>query len=295
MMAESLEKQLALAPVSRRVTIAGRVTDDRTNAPLAGAHVTIDVIEGPAELRERIRASGGRPLRTAADGGFHYDDLPAGRYELTVRLTEAGTRYGGAKAEVEVKTEGGAGARKPAYADVGLPPTCVEGWVQIRVKPMLGAPQLKPVPMAEAWIPRSTDRTRADDQGHFVLIALEASAEPRTVAIFARGHVGATAIVGLPLAHAEALDSTRVSSELRDEFNRVARPLSPEAQIRVAKRGNRWTIVEQTERDFYLVRREGDELKVYPSIVLNADVKVETGKTITWPDQNSALLQPAET
>lgn len=64
----------------RTVSVAGRVTDDRTDLPINGVHVKI--------------ASGSTKFsfRTKVDGHFHFLDLPNGRYTLTALLPGSGLR-----------------------------------------------------------------------------------------------------------------------------------------------------------------------------------------------------------
>ncbi|NJO40790.1 MAG: carboxypeptidase-like regulatory domain-containing protein [Cyanobacteria bacterium RU_5_0] len=62
-----------------RVSIAGTITDANTQKPVAGAIVKIE----------------GRDLQTqtGTDGVFHFIDLPAGQYTLTVTASGSGRRY----------------------------------------------------------------------------------------------------------------------------------------------------------------------------------------------------------
>ena len=64
-------------------TIAGQVLEDGTQAPLAGAHVTLlpsrpTPVPGP--FLDRPRSS-----VTDRDGRYHFDELRAGRYRLMVQ------------------------------------------------------------------------------------------------------------------------------------------------------------------------------------------------------------------
>ena len=68
--------------VSRRtVSIAGRVTDARTDRPLGGVCVT-------AASRSTSFVA-----RTRNDGHFHFLDMPDGEYLLTPSLPSSGSRY----------------------------------------------------------------------------------------------------------------------------------------------------------------------------------------------------------
>jgi hypothetical protein len=119
--------------VRHRVALAGQVTDAQTGKAVVGAQVRISAAP-PAFV--------GRPDRsdTAADGSFHFLDLPAGQYTLTVSLPGAGSRYGTAQGQVTVTDNA------LAAASFVLPPTTVKGTIN-------GAPQGKPpVPLASASV-----------------------------------------------------------------------------------------------------------------------------------------------
>ncbi len=101
--------------VSHHVAIAGRVSDRQTGKPVPGARVTIT---GPADFTARLALQAQqhgdrwermaeRPDRTraAADGHFHFIDLPAGSYALTAALPAAGSRYGEVAIEVAVTAD----------------------------------------------------------------------------------------------------------------------------------------------------------------------------------------------
>lgn len=171
--------------VQHRVAVAGRLTDAETGKPVAGARV--EITAPPPELiayldlysrqfGDRWATLEERPdrARTAADGHFHFLDLPAGDYTFTASLARAGSRYGTATVQATV-TPGAL-----ATADLALPPTTVKG--------RLSAPNPNvPVTMAEVRVAGSGERTYSDADGNYRLSALEKG--ERTLVIAARGFV----------------------------------------------------------------------------------------------------------
>src|SRR5947209_8433343 len=95
---------MSVEVVRHRVVIAGRIADALSGQPLAGARVEITGAPAAFTSLLALRAMAGdrwatlaeRPDRTstARDGHFHFLDLPAGAYTLTVSLPDAGSRYG---------------------------------------------------------------------------------------------------------------------------------------------------------------------------------------------------------
>ncbi len=182
--------------VRHQVAIAGRITDQRTGKPLPGARVTIT---GPPAFTARLALQAQqygdrwermseRPDRTraAADGHFHFLDLPAGPYTLTAVLPDAGSRYGPRTIAVEVaRAEGGELAL--VAADLALPSTSVTG----RIVQSDDAA----VAMAEVRIRGSGERTFSRGDGKYLLSALETGT--RTLLASARGYQQATQIVEL--------------------------------------------------------------------------------------------------
>jgi hypothetical protein len=92
--------------VRHQVAISGRVTDAQTGRAIAGARVSLD--SGPETF-------------TAADGHFHFLDLPPGPYTLQASVPGAGTRYGPAPMTVTVKWDD-QGKITLAIADLALSP-----------------------------------------------------------------------------------------------------------------------------------------------------------------------------
>ncbi|MDB4951699.1 MAG: hypothetical protein JWM27_4348 [Gemmatimonadetes bacterium] len=182
---------------TRRVAIAGQVTDAETGAGIGGALVSISGGPKPflawlairkAELASRGVPAAGMPdvAVTGADGWFHFDALPDGKYALDFGLPAAGTRYGTAKLSVKVRA--GEGAVKPTDASAALPPTTVRG----RVADAGGAS----VPMAEVRIKGSGEKTFSGVDGRYRLVGVERGA--RTVQVQARGAAAAEAVAQLP-------------------------------------------------------------------------------------------------
>lgn len=171
---------LKLEPTRHQVAIAGRVTDAQTGKPIAQAEVQI----------------AGRPgcIRTAADGHFHYLDLPAGNYTLDACLPGAGSRYGTGQVQVTVSHDGD--NITLASADITLAPTTLKGQVTDQ-----GSGD--PVVMAEVRIKGSGERAFSDGQGHYLLTGLEAG--QRTVQASAQGYEPAVQAVLLAEAGTEQL------------------------------------------------------------------------------------------
>jgi hypothetical protein len=112
----------------RRVALAGRVIDKRSQTPIAGAVVV---------LRRSVDADGDRVGRTQSrsDGLFYFMDLRTDTYRLHVSAPHLGTRYGEVAIDRTVDTQ------QPVRGDdVALPPTCITGEVaDPEKKPVAGA------------------------------------------------------------------------------------------------------------------------------------------------------------
>ena len=179
-----------------RVAVSGRVADDATGRPVAGARV--EAVEFPAAFRDllafRARAHGAgwdalpaRPdrVRTAADGTFSMTGLPDGRYVLRASVPAEGSRRGVARATVRV-TDG----RAEGPATFALPRTTVQG----RVTDAGG----EPVAMAEVRLRGSGERAWTGADGRYVLAGVEAG--ERTVEVLAPGRAPLARAASLPLA-----------------------------------------------------------------------------------------------
>ncbi|MDQ2992952.1 MAG: carboxypeptidase-like regulatory domain-containing protein [Candidatus Eremiobacteraeota bacterium] len=74
----------ALPPVGQHGTITGTVLDRATNAPIAGAHITVDAI--------LVAVSGD-------DGKFTIENVPSGDFDFTVEAKGYASFTGSAKTE----------------------------------------------------------------------------------------------------------------------------------------------------------------------------------------------------
>jgi len=176
--------------IRHRIAIAGRVTDQQTEMPLAGARVTItgapQRFNDWLQLKALRYGAGWEKLATrpdqalaGSDGTFYFLDLPfpKGSYKLSVFLPIAGSRYGDASVEAKIAPVK-KGNLKPILVDVALPPTTIRGAVT-------GIKTGEPVVMAEIRLKGSSEHAFSDSRGEFLLTAVEAGV--RTVEIFARG------------------------------------------------------------------------------------------------------------
>lgn len=175
--------------IRHQVAISGRVTDAQTGRAIGSAQVRI--IAAPLVFMEwlanRAKQYGDkwkimmeRPdrIRTAADGHFHFMDLPDGQYTLTASLPGSGTRYGTAQNVVTV-TRDAEGNITMAVADMDLPSTMLNGRITIQNT-------TDPVVMAEVLIQGIGERTFSDGDGQYLLAGLEIG--QRTVVISAQGY-----------------------------------------------------------------------------------------------------------
>ncbi len=175
--------------IRHQVAISGRVTDAQTGRAIGSAQVRI--IAAPLVFMEwlanRAKQYGDkwkimmeRPdrIRTAADGHFHFMDLPDGQYTLTASLPGSGTRYGTAQNVITV-TRDAEGNITMAVADMDLPSTMLNGRITIQNT-------TDPVVMAEVLIQGIGERTFSDGEGQYLLAGLEIG--QRTVVISAQGY-----------------------------------------------------------------------------------------------------------
>jgi hypothetical protein len=175
--------------IRHQVAIAGRVTDAQTGRAIGSAQVRIT--DAPLVFMEwlanRAKQYGDkwkimmeRPdwIRTAADGHFHFMDLPDGQYTLTASLPGSGTRYGTAQNVVTV-TRDAEGNITMALANMDLPSTMLKGRITIQNT-------TDPVVMAGVRIQGTVERTFSDGDGQYLLAGLEIG--QRTVVISAQGY-----------------------------------------------------------------------------------------------------------
>ncbi len=182
--------------VRHQVAIAGRVTDTQTGRTIGSAQVRITT--APAEftqwLTTRAKQFGAkwatmaeRPdqARTAADGHFHFLDLPNGQYTLVGSLPGSGSRYGergpvndqGVPVTVTVSRDA-SGNITMAVVDIALPPTTVKGQITGQDTTL--------VVMAEVRVKGSGERALSNGEGKYLLAALEKG--ERTVLVSAEGY-----------------------------------------------------------------------------------------------------------
>ena len=193
--------------VRHRVAIAGRVTDAQTGRAIGGARVEITAAPGIFADWLAIRkiqygahwvAMAERPdrTRTAADGHFHFLDLPDGQYTLTASLPSAVSRYGKAESRAMLSRDGD-GTITTAAADIALPPTTLKGEITDQAGDR--------VALAEVRVQGSGERAFSDAQGRYVLAGLEIG--QRTVLVLAQGYqpVSQTLVIG-PAGTVQALN-----------------------------------------------------------------------------------------
>lgn len=187
--------------IRHQVAIAGRVTEGQTGRAVPGAQVAIT--SAPAAFTDwlalRALAHGDRwatlrkrPDRTytAVNGHFHFLDLPAGQYTLTVALAGAGRRYGTTQTTVTVAYDN-TGKVTMAVANLTLPPTTVTGRISNQADGV-------GVPLAAVRVGGSGEQTTSDLQGNYRLTALETG--QRTLVVTAQGFQPATQTVTLTQA-----------------------------------------------------------------------------------------------
>jgi hypothetical protein len=139
--------------------------------------------------------------QTAADGHFHFLDLPDGDYTLTASLPGFGSRYGTAQRQVTV-SRNAEGRILMAPADIVLPPTTLKGRI-------VGQND-NPVGVAEVRVQGSGERAFSDGQGNYLMNGLEVG--KRTVAVSAQGYQSASQAVVLGEAgNVQMLNFTLVS------------------------------------------------------------------------------------
>ena len=177
--------------VRHAVAIAGRVTDAQTGRAIGRAQVSIT--DGPLAFNEwlanyakqygdkwEIMMERPDQIRTAADGHFHFMDLPDGQYTLRASLPGSGTRYGTTQ-QVATVSRNAQGNITMAIADIALPSTTLKGRVAKQNN--------DPVVMAGVRVKRSGERAFSDGEGRYLLTALEASEEQeRTLLVSAQGY-----------------------------------------------------------------------------------------------------------
>ena len=189
--------------IRHQVAIAGTVTDARTGQAIDGAQVRITAAPTAftdwlaiRALQDGVRwaAMAERPdqTRSAADGHFHFLDLPNGLYTLTAMLPGSGSRYGTAAKQVMV-SRNAQGNVTMAAADMTLPRTTLMGEVSNQ-----GGTSIV---LAEVRVRGSGERAFSDAQGRYLLAGLEVG--QRTVMVSAQGYQPASQTVVISTAGAE--------------------------------------------------------------------------------------------
>jgi hypothetical protein len=189
--------------IQHAVAISGRVIDAQTNKGIGRARVKITA--GPTEFMNALalqataygRRWNGlqeRPDRkhTAADGHFHFLDLPSGTYTLTATLPGSGSRYGSTQITPAVSRDS-LGNLILTTADIQLPPTTLSG----RITDQSSG---DPVFMAQVRIAGSSESTYSDDQGDYRFTGLETGS--REVHVSAQGYQSISPTVDLTTAGA---------------------------------------------------------------------------------------------
>jgi hypothetical protein len=125
--------------------------------------------------------------RTAADGHFHFLDLPDGNYAVTASLPEAGSRYGTTEVKNSPVSRNGDGRIAWAWTDMMVPPTTIGGKVTSQ--------SAAPVKLASIRVKGSGESTLSDDVGEYRLSALEVGT--RTLSVSAPGLKAGSEIVQL--------------------------------------------------------------------------------------------------
>lgn len=144
-----------------RAAIAGRVVQQGSGKPLAGARVQIT--DGPDAL-------------CSTDGFYRFLNLPPGQYTLTASLPGSGSRYG-TKAETVTLGDDGQGNAVRETVDLALPPTTIQGKVKDQSD--------QAVKLAEVRVQGSGESAWSDAQGNYVLRGVEAGS--RRITVSARG------------------------------------------------------------------------------------------------------------
>jgi hypothetical protein len=191
-----VSKWTKLESIRHQVAIAGQVRNAETGQPIPDALVQLS--QGPAAFKTRLalqqlqagdrwKTLTQRPdlTHSAIDGSFYFLDLPEGdsagdRYTLTVSLPATGTRYAESVAE-SVTVTSQQGQIQRATVDIAFPSTALVGQIQNSAK--------QPVKLASVRLDGSNESAFSDEQGNYLLSALEASpSTQRTVRVVAQGY-----------------------------------------------------------------------------------------------------------
>lgn len=176
----------AIDKIVHRAALVGRVLDQRTQQPLAGAAVAITV--GPPAWTARVAArQQGQPTArpdlttTDGDGFYRWLDLPPGAYTLSAALP--GTRYAAAAGSVSLV------AAAVGTLELRLAPTSVTGIVKA------GAPAA-PLAMVRVRFADSDDVGYTAADGSYTLSPIEVGTD-RALEISAQNFITTTQPVTL--------------------------------------------------------------------------------------------------
>lgn len=194
--------------IRRQVAVVGRVIDAESRRPLPGVRITISAAPAAftSDLAVRSLQDGAqwaaldeRPdrTRTRADGRFHFLDLPDGQYTFTATWPELGSRYGSATGQATV-TRNSSGKIALATTEIALPSTTLKGRITGRNN--------EPVVLAEVRLKAQAVQTRSDDQGNYLLTALEAGRH--TVLVSAQGYTTKETAIDCQPSLAQTLNIT---------------------------------------------------------------------------------------
>jgi Carboxypeptidase regulatory-like domain len=100
--------------IRRRVVIAGRVFDEKTQAPLAAAVVEICALAKPQTGRSW-------QTMTRADGTYAFTGLPEGKYRLHVYIQDSSLLYGEFTGEYQITIQDPPQPPQPQWIEVQLP------------------------------------------------------------------------------------------------------------------------------------------------------------------------------
>ena len=194
--------------IRHQAAIAGRVTNSQTGEQIGNA--LVEIIDGPAEFNdwltlkkirygERWAYISERPgqTRTSANGHFHFLNLPSGEYTLRASIASLGKRYAIASTTTTVVRDTN-GKVTLGNADMELVPTTIKG----HITGPDGQGETKDILMAEVRIKRSGERAFSNEQGRYLLTAIEPGI--REIAVSARGYETVTQSVALNEPGAEA-------------------------------------------------------------------------------------------
>lgn len=178
--------------LSRKVSIAGEITDSNTGKPIKDVIVVLNkypsAFKSLLELKSKQynkewKNMGMRPDRTVTDsiGHFHFMDLPAGKYTIGAMAGLRTKRYSEGEIEVDVNDFSDENF-KYSKADIKLQSTSVKGVITDKSTD-------EPVVFAEVSIKGSNETSISNIKGEYLLNALETVPnKPRGLRVTAKGY-----------------------------------------------------------------------------------------------------------